>query len=614
MALLSLSNVSLSYGGQPLLDGVEFHIERGDRICLLGVNGTGKSSMLRILAGESEPDSGQVVRASRARVTRLPQQVPSHLEGQVLDIVCPDHAAPKDPRQVLDAEQILSRLHLDPSAPFSTLSGGTRRHVLLAQALLGKPDIVLLDEPTNHLDLDSIVWLEEFLLRYCPTFLFVTHDRSFLRRLANRIVELDRGHLYDWNCDYDTFLRRKEEWLHAESQQWKAQDRLLEKEEAWRRQGVKARTVRNQGRLRNLEALREERRRRRERTGTVQIAIQEAGRTGQIVLKADAVSFGFGDRPLIRDFSTIITRGDRVGIIGPNGCGKTTLLRLLLPPAATEVGPAPLSGSVVHGTNLQVAYADQLRAQLDEHKTLAENIAQGQEYVKIGDTQRHIIGYLQDFLFTPDRARQPVSLLSGGERNRLLLARLFAQPSNVLVLDEPTNDLDLDTLELLEEQIAAYRGTVLIVSHDRTFLDEVVTSVLAFEKHPPGIIDSWLGPDEGWYINEYVGGYDEWIQSRVLPPEPEAKPKPAKPRSEPKPKKRLSDWDRRELAELPTRIEAMEEELAQWHGRMADAAFYRQPGEEIARAKERVEKLGVDLATAYHRWDELEACVSSLSQ
>ncbi|MEI8123028.1 MAG: ATP-binding cassette domain-containing protein, partial [bacterium] len=419
MALLSLKNVSLSYGGNPLLDNVEFHIERGDRICLLGVNGTGKSTMLRVLAGDSKPDSGQVIRASTCRVTRLPQQVPVHLTGRVLDIVCPDHENPDLAREALEAERTLSRLGLDPEADFETLSGGTRRRVLLAQTLAGNPDVVMLDEPTNHLDLDSIAWLESYLLRYCKTFLFISHDRSFLRRIASRVVELDRGHLSDWNCDYDTFLIRKEEALQAESLQWNRMDKLLEKEEAWRRRGVKARTVRNQGRLRALESLRAERRRRRERSGTVEMSIQEADRTGQIVLKAHAVTFGFGASPLIRDFSSVLTRGDRVGIIGPNGCGKTTLLRLMLEPGGTVDGLAPTHGQIIHGTNLQVAYSDQLRSQLNETQSLAENIVQGKEFVMLQGVKRHVISYLEDFLFTPDRARSPVSVLSGGERNRL---------------------------------------------------------------------------------------------------------------------------------------------------------------------------------------------------
>ncbi len=614
MALLSLKDVSLSFGGQPLLDHVEFHIERGDRVCLLGANGAGKSSMLRILAGETAPDEGQVIRSPGLRVTRLPQQVPSHLQGRTMDIVCPDTS---DERHRQDARQILGRLDLDPDADFATLSGGTRRRVLLAQALLGEPDLVLLDEPTNHLDIDSIAWLETFLLRYCRTFLFVSHDRAFVRRLASRVVELDRGRISDWNCDYDTFLRRKDEALQAEAKQWNQQDRLLEKEEAWRRRGVRARTVRNQGRLRALEALRAERRQRRERTGAVQMAIQEAERTGHVVLKADRVTFGFGDRPMIRDLSTVITRGDKIGILGPNGCGKTTLLRLLLEAGSTAGGLQPQSGVVTHGTNLQIAYSDQLRAQLDDDRSLADNIAQGREFVMIGGARRHIVGYLQDFLFEPARARQPARVLSGGERNRLLLARLFAEPSNVLVLDEPTNDLDLDTLELLEEQLDAYAGTVLLVSHDRAFLNNVVTSVLVFEKHHLEHPGQWLGPDDGWYVNEYVGGYDDWAARRVTPPAPaEPAAKPATPRRAPAavPRRRLTMKETRELESLPGHIEALESEQSQLHGRLADPAFYRQSGDEIARAKQRTEELVGQLEAAYKRWEELESVLAASSK
>jgi ABC transport system ATP-binding/permease protein len=607
MAILSLKNVSLHYGGHPLLDNVEFHIEQGDRICLLGVNGTGKSSMLKVLAGEINPDSGQVSRASGTRVTILPQQVPTDLTGRIIDIVAPETGEYDSHSHEVDT--ILTRLHLDPDAEFSTLSGGTRRRVFLARTLLGSPDVVLLDEPTNHLDLDSIALLESYLLRYCRTFLFVTHDRSFLRRLASRMIELDRGHLSDWRCDYDTFLAQKEEVLHAETREWERMDERLEKEEAWRRQGVKARTVRNQGRLRALEALRLERSRRRERIGSVRMAIQEANRTGDKVLKAEHVSFGFGNTPLIRDFSAVLTRGDKVGILGPNGCGKTTLIRLLLG-AGSANSLEPQAGRVVHGTNVQIAYSDQLRARLDDEKSLAENVAGGQEFVAIDGGKRHIVGYLQDFLFAPERVRQPVKSLSGGERNRLLLARLFAQPSNVLVLDEPTNDLDLDTLELLENQLAGYRGTVLVISHDRTFLNNTVTNVWAFEKHPPEPPYQWLGNDDGWYVNEYVGGYDDWEEGRLFPPVPE-EPVVEKvtPRVEnPAPAiRKLTQKEKRELESLPARIETMEAEQTQLHVRLADPAFYHKDGKEIANASKRVEELAAELEAAYRRWDEIES-------
>jgi ATP-binding cassette subfamily F protein uup len=604
-----LIDATLSFGGPPLLDHVELHIERGDRVCLLGSNGTGKSSMLRILAGEARPDTGQVVCSPGLRVGRLPQQVPVHLQGRVLDIVAPEDEASPHGDGELDARQMISRLKLDADADFATLSGGTRRRVLLARTLMGRPDLVLLDEPTNHLDLESIAWLEDYLLRDCRTFLFVTHDRSFLRRLANRVVELDRGRLSDWKCDYDTFLARKEEFLHAEELAWKDLDRRLKKEEAWLRQGVKARRTRSVGRIHALESLRAERRARRERQGPVNMSIQTAERGGLSAIKAEGVGFSYDGRPLLRDFSLRLSRGDKVGILGPNGCGKTTLLRLLLE-AGTRGGLTPSCGRIEHGTRLQIAYSDQLRGQLDEDKTLVENIASEREFVEINGTRRHVLGYLQDFLFAPERSRQRVATLSGGERNRLLLARLFAQPSNLMVLDEPTNDLDLDTLELLEEQLDGYKGTLLLVSHDRTFLNNVVTSVLAFEKYSNDRPGTWLGPDEGWFVNEYVGGYDDWAAQRKLPPAPAEKKTPP-PRERPPAPRRMSDKERRELDSLPGRIEALEAEQQLLHARMADPAFYRNAPEDIAHARKRCEDIVPELATDYRRWEELEAKAAS---
>ncbi|MGI6495498.1 MAG: ATP-binding cassette domain-containing protein [Kiritimatiellia bacterium] len=610
MALLGLQEASLRFGGDPLLDAVTFHIEQGDRIALLGANGAGKSSLLRLLAGDIPPDSGRVIRASGLRVGTLPQRVPADLGGPVLDIVLAGRAAHGVHSALgLSAERLVKRIGLDPSANFAALSGGGRRRTLLARALLGEPDLVLLDEPTNHLDIPSIEWLEAFLPRTCKTFLFVTHDRALLRRLANRIVELDRGRLRDWSCDYDTFLRRKEEELEAEEKSWAAQDRKLAQEEAWLRRGVKARRTRNEGRVRALDKLRAERALRRERIGTAKMSAQEAGRTGAIVAKVTDLAFSYDGKngaPLIHPFSTLVARGDRVGILGPNGCGKSTLLHLLLPPDSGFDGVlAPTSGTVRHGTNLRVAYADQLRASLDDAKTLVETVADGHDEVVVDGSRRNVLGYLQDFLFPPERARQPVGALSGGERNRLLLARLFARPSNVLVLDEPTNDLDLDTLELLEEQLAAYGGTILVVSHDRAFLDNVVTSTLVFEKVDPANPSAPpLGPDDGWRVNEYAGGYSDWEARRPQPPaaeKPAARPRPAAPEKETP--RRLAFKEKRELAELPARIEALEAEQAALHEKIADPAFYRDESPEtVQAARDRLAALGPELEAACERW------------
>ncbi len=597
MALISLREVSVSFGGPVLLDRVDLQIERGDRVCLVGRNGAGKSTLVRILSGDLEPDGGEVIREPGVRVALLPQEVPTETQGSVHDVVATGLGAPSTPQDVdwrisLQVEQTLSRMGLDPQALFESLSAGLKRRVLLARALAWDPDILLLDEPTNHLDIDAIGWMEELLLRSGRTLVFVTHDRMFLKRLATRIAELDRGRLVDWACDYETFLRRKEAALEVESEQWHQFDKKLAREEAWIRQGIKARRTRNEGRVRALEKLRALRRERRERLGTVRLRAQEAARSGRLVIEAAGVTFGYeGTEPLIHDFSTIILRGDKVGIIGPNGSGKTTLLRLLL----GEISPR--QGMVRHGVNLQPAYFDQLRAQLDVDKSVQENVGQGNDTILFNGRPLHVMSYLQSFLFSPERARSPVRTLSGGERNRLLLALLFTKPANLLILDEPTNDLDTETLELLEGLLLDYPGTVLLVSHDRAFLNNVVTSTFVLEG--------------GGHVGEYAGGYDDWLMQRRTPD-----PAPAPARAEPKAEKPrltrgkppgLSYRERKELEALPGRIEGLEAEQAALYAALSDPMFYQKPGAEIAAAKDRLEAVGLELEAAYERWEALEA-------
>ncbi len=590
MALVSLRGVRLAFGGPPLLDGVDLMIERGERVCLLGRNGEGKSTLLRLIRGDIEPDEGEVVRQQGLTVARLPQEVPEGQGGSVADEVGAGLADPEHPDMGADhrVEAVISRMGLEPGARFADLSSGMKRRVLLARALVDEPDILLLDEPTNHLDIESIRWLEDYLLRYGGTLVFVTHDRVFLSRLATRIVELDRGRLYDWACDYPTFLKRKEEVLAAEEQQNALFDKRLAQEEVWIRKGIEARRTRNEGRVRALKAMREARQRRRERQGTARMQVQEAERSGTMVIEAKGVGFGYdGGREVIRDLTTTIVRGDKVGIIGPNGSGKSTLLRLLL--GQSE----PRAGTIRHGTNLEVAYFDQMKATLDDEKTVQQNVSE-YDTIPIGGQPRHVLGYLQDFLFPPERSRSLVKLLSGGERSRLLLAKLFTKPSNVLVLDEPTNDLDVETLELLEGLLVAYQGTVLLVSHDRAFLNDVVTSTLAIE--PDG------------RVKEYDGGYDDYLRQRQVDTAVESKPvsAPAKVAATVDRPRRLGFKEKRELEALPGRIEAKEAAREALHAEMADPAFYRKDGPAIAEAKARLESLESDLASAYVRWEELE--------
>ena len=541
------------------------------------------------------------MRQQGLRIAMLPQEVPQGLQGMVSDIVAgglvndsafaAQHASLDDAerRKHQQVEKTLSLMKLDPRAPFETLSAGLKRRVVLARGLVCDPDVLLLDEPTNHLDIEAISWLEEFLLRHGGTLLFVTHDRMFLQRLATRIVELDRGELIDWSCDYVAFQKRKAAALEAEAGQWAEFDKKLAREEVWVRQGVKARRTRNEGRVRELEKLREARRARREREGLVRMRVQEARRSGKLVIEAEGVSCGYGSElPVIRDFSTLIMRGDKVGIIGPNGSGKTTLLRLLL----GELPPR--QGGVRHGVHLQVAYFDQLRAQLDEDKSVLDNLSDGSDTILFNGRPRHLMGYLQDFLFSPERARSPVRILSGGERNRLLLARLFAKPSNLLIMDEPTNDLDTETLELLEELLLDYPGTLLLVSHDRAFLNNVVTSTLVFE-------------GEG-RVGEYVGGYDDWLRQRP-PASPEKAEKTAARSEKPRPVRErrptLSFKEQRELEALPPLIESLEAEQAELVQTLSDPSFYRQGGAGVAGAKARLESLAQELEEAYQRWETL---------
>ncbi|MCC7299504.1 MAG: ATP-binding cassette domain-containing protein [Verrucomicrobia bacterium] len=589
MALLSLQNIQIAFGGPKLLDNVTLQIEPGERICLLGRNGEGKSTLLKIVSGELEPDGGEIVRSRDVRIARLQQTVPQDIQGTVFDVVSKDW----NHEHALDhpVEKAISLLGLDPEQEFSSLSGGMRRRALLAKALVNEPDLLILDEPTNHLDIESIQWLENFLLRWRGTVLFVTHDRVFLKKLATRIVELDRGNLTSWACNYETYLSRREALLNAEEGQWAEFDRKLAQEEVWIRKGIKARRTRNEGRVRELEKLRNERGQRRERVGTVKLQLNEAERSGRKVITAKEVSAGYDGTDIIQNFSVEILRGDRIGIIGPNGCGKSTLLNTLLGQIA------PRQGEIKHGTKLEVAYFDQHRIALDEAKSVKWNLCGDNEYVQTCSGRQHVIGYLRNFLFSPADATQPVGSLSGGERNRLMLAKIFAQASNVLVLDEPTNDLDVETLDLLEELLVEYQGTVLLVSHDRAFINNVVTETLVFEGNGQ--------------INEYVGGYDDWLTQRAATRDQKsaaARPSDLRP-SSPK-KRKLTNKEREDLKNLPKKIEQLEAELATLNLKLNDPDFYRRPADEIKTVTERAAEVSLELETAFARWAELDELVA----
>ncbi|HEY2904987.1 MAG TPA: ATP-binding cassette domain-containing protein [Vicinamibacterales bacterium] len=600
MPLLSLDHVAIAYGHLPLLDDLALQIEPGERISLIGRNGTGKSTLLKIISGEQPADAGTVWRQPAVRIARLEQDVPLSSNRTVFEIVAQGHTGEHGGedeawRRDHQVDQILSRLNLPPDAIVDTLSGGWRRRVLLARALVGQPDLLLLDEPTNHLDIDAIMWLESFLSGYRGAVLFVTHDRAFLQRLATRIVELDRGRLTSWPGDYATYLRRKEEQLANQSVQAEKFDKKLAEEEIWLRQGVKARRTRNEGRVRALMAMRAERAARREQMGQVRLVIDQGEASGKMVFEAEHVSKVYDSRFAIRDFSTRISRGDRIGLIGPNGAGKTTLLRIL-------VGElAPDEGGVRRGANVQIAYYDQQREQLDPEKTVVETVGEGNDTVTVNGSPRHIVGYLRDFLFPPERARSPVKALSGGERNRLLLARLFTRPANVLVLDEPTNDLDLETLELLEEQLVEWPGTLLLVSHDRVFLDNVVTSTFAF--------------DGAGGVQEYVGGYEDYLRQVGAGPAGGAgkaggsgvRRAMASAERDLATRRKLSYKDQRELEALPARIEALEREQRDLNARIASPDFYKESREAIAAALARAEALQLEAVAAYARWHDLES-------
>ncbi|MEO7997836.1 MAG: ATP-binding cassette domain-containing protein, partial [Gemmatimonadaceae bacterium] len=634
MALLGMQDINIAFGGPAVLINANFSIERGERVCLLGRNGAGKSTVMKLLDGTATPDTGIITRQTGVTVTRLEQEVPDDVTGSTFDVVAAGlgemggllsryHAASHRVSEAgvndterdsalremdrlhhaLDAanawqiqtrvDTVLEHLGLDADAPFDKASVGRKRQTLLARALVRQPDVLLLDEPTNHLDVSAVEWMEEFLVDRNITMLFVTHDRAFLRKVATRIVELDRGQLVDWGTDYDTYLERKEGMLHAESKEWSEFDKKLAKEEVWIRTGIQARRTRNEGRVRALESLRVERSARRERTGTVKLQTSEADRSGKLVAEAINVSFSRGDRFIVRDLTTTIARGDRVGLVGPNGTGKTTLLRLLL--GQLE----PDSGTVRLGTNLEVAYFDQLREQLDPDRSVFDSIADGMDFVEVGGNKMHVHGYLSNFLFPSDRARTPVRALSGGERNRLLLARLFTRSFNVLVLDEPTNDLDIETLDLLEDMLTEFAGTLLVVSHDRAFLDNVVTSTLVFEG--------------GGRVNEYVGGYTDWLRQRKIAEPvaaPAAKRVEAATVAKTEKKKKLSFNESKELATLPDKIDVLEQERTALYVSLADPAFTRNAS-ALLETNSRLSTLEKEITKLTERWEALETLASN---
>jgi ATP-binding cassette subfamily F protein uup len=616
MAFISMHGISLSFGGVPLFDGIDLTVERRERIGLVGRNGSGKSTLLRLIEGSLKPDSGAASVLKGAHIAYLSQQVPHDIPGTAFDVVAngirqyADLVTKQRSAGLLDEDttpmaekldrthhtlemeggwylsKMLSQLGVDAGRAFNSLSAGLKRQVLLKRALAGEPEVLLLDEPTNHMDIDSIKELEKMMIRFAGALIFVTHDRMFLQRIATRIVEIDRGRLFDQTCDYETFLVRRSVDRETEETQNALFDKKLQQEEHWVRGGIKARRTRNEGRVRELERMREIRRSRRERHGTVKMEAHEAERSGTLVAKADNISFNYGDTQIISKFSTTILKGDRIGILGPNGSGKTTLLRILLGMLSPETGTIRL------GASLQISYFDQLLEQLDENKTAIENVGDGTDTVTVNGKTRHIVGYLQDFLFSPDQARSLVSVLSGGERNRLMLARLFTLPSNLLVLDEPTNDLDVETLDLLEDLLMSYTGTILLVSHDRTLINNIVTSTLVFEGES--------------VVKEYVGGYDDWLRQRPQ----DAKPRKASFRKQdillaqtPIARLKLGFKQQKELDALPDTIEWLEREQHDLFQGMGDPGFYKKDRADIVAANDRLEAVKKLLEDAYARWE-----------
>ena len=625
MPLINLQNVLLSYGKPPLIDYVNLVIERGERVCIIGRNGAGKSTLLKIINGQVLPDEGKIERANDVKVAQLEQSVPQNTTGNVFDVISEglgkegkliqkfhyltqqlNHdSSPKifsaleQCQAELDridgwdinsrVESIITKMKLNPEADISSLSGGFKRRVLLARALVANPDLLLLDEPTNHLDIEAIQWIEQFLIKWEGSLLFISHDRHFMDNLANRFVEIDRGKLVEFDCDYSTYLARKQDNLVVEDKHNALFDKRLSQEEIWIRQGIKARRTRNEGRVRALKAMRQEFSERRKRLGTAKMGIHQAEKSGKIVAEASNISFSFGDEQLVRRFSALIQRGDKIGLIGRNGVGKTTLIKLLL----GELSPD--KGAIKIGTNLNVAYFDQYRSALDEEKSVQDNVSGGKDMLDVGGKSRHVISYLQDFLFAPERCRQPVKVLSGGERNRLLLAKLFMIASNVLVLDEPTNDLDIDTLDLLEELLIQYKGTIILVSHDRTFLNNVVTSTLVFE-----------GSGE---IKQFVGGYDDWLRQRDSASSAKINEVPKAGNLQLKSattKSKRSFNNERELSALPKKIDLLEQRITEISTQMSDASFYRSDRAEIKKTEDLLKSAQLELEVLYKRWEELE--------